>query len=544
MKKDNRSALTRRDFFKGGAILGAAAVGASILSSCSPQTSGGDTDTDTSNSNDAESTSSSYDYSNLKSKSVAGEASQYDFKHINQPLTLGKYELKNRMIKSCSSGFEFRGSSEVQAEVYRQYAQGGAAMIVYPVMQVMTSAADTASLIPIIEAVHETEGVPFFAQVVGEGSERGGEFDLHAPLGAPIFKVGDTAMMSEGEDAEMMPMMESGPNTMMTTEQVQIKVEAFAQSANFLKAAGFDGIEINAAAEHFFDSFLSRFWNRERTDQYGPQSIENRCRILTEIITRIHELCGEDFPVGVLYNGHECNALYPGDDNLCSTVSETREMAKVFEAAGASHLQIRSVMFGNHTSGFFPDLHFTNGEPDTTYGHFYDIKRYWPEYIAEYGGAGAFLDTAAKIKEVVSIPVFPVAMQDPRLLPDIIDNAIGEGKIDAIAMTRRIYADLEFPNKIVVGDLSNIRPCTNCTHCLQGACRVNPAFGRGLGEEMPEGYTPAPTASPKKILIVGGGPAGLECAHTAAERGHSVTLYEKSSVWGGLTNTAIAIKGT
>jgi len=538
MDTEGKIDLSRRDFLKGGALLGAATMTASVLGACSPQDSvDSSVDPDTteigqSTVGNATNTFSSYDYSTIRSKSEAGEAGQYDFKYINQPLQIGKFELKSRIIKTASSGREWGQTIDEQNVYHRQLAQGGVGMIVYPVMDWATKEEDVEYLKPLTAAMHE-EGVPFFVQIVGNGGERSSSYDLRAPLGGPIIR--DEATKTSFK-------MESGPNVMLTTEQVQEKVETCAQHARLLQYAGFDGIEFNVAAEHFFDSFLSRFWNRERTDQYGPQSIENRCRILTEIIARTKELCGDDFPVGVLFNGCEVNVLYPGDDSLTSTIDEAREMAKIFEAAGTSHLQIRSAMFGNHTCGFMPDFLFTNGLPDTTYGHFYDIKRWWPEFVAEYGATGAFLDTAAKIKEVVSIPVFPVSMQDLRLIPDLIDNAIGEGKIDAVGMTRRLYADFDYPNKVISGELNDIRPCTNCTHCLHGYCRVNPVWGRIGGEDYPE-YAPSPATTPKKVLIAGGGPAGLEAAHIAAERGHDVTLYEKEGTWGGLTKTAINIKG-
>ncbi len=538
MSIEDKSQLSRRDFLKGSVLLGAATMTAPVLAACSPQnggsvSAGADTaGTGPATAGNATNMYSSYDYSSIKSKSAAGEAGQYDFKYINRPLQLGKFKLKSRIIKTASSGREWGQTIDEQIIYHRQLAKGGVGMIVYPIMDWTTKEEDVEYLKPLTAAMHE-EGVPFFAQIVGNGGERSSSYDLYAPLGGPIIK--DEATKTSFK-------MDFGPNVMLTTKQVQEKVEACAQHARLLRYAGFDGIELNAAAEHFFDSFLSRFWNRERTDQYGPQSIENRCRVLTEIIARIKELCGEDFPVGVLFNGYEVNLLYPGDESLTSTIDEAREMARIFEAAGASHLQVRSAMFGNHTCGFMPDFLFTNGLPDTTYGHFYDIKRWWPEFVAEYGATGAYLDTAARIKEVVSIPVYPVSMQDLRLIPDLIDNAIGEGKIDAVGMTRRLYADFDYPNKIFAGKLNDIRPCTNCTHCLHGYCRVNPVWGRIGGKDYAE-YTPSPAATPKKVLIAGGGPAGLEAAHIAAERGHDVTLYEKGSTWGGLTKIAMAIKG-
>lgn len=539
--------ISRRDVLIGGAALGAVAT--TSLASVAP-VHAQETLSDAGKAADSESGACKTsdilyqvsDYNNIKSKSEAGESGHYDFKYLNQPLQIGPFTLKNRIVKSASSGFECSGTPEAEVEHYRRIAQGGVGMIVYAVKDLQKSDEEASQYAQVASAMHQ-EGIPFFAQILSESEDRSSTYDLHAPLGRPIAgkEMADAFGMTL---KEMNDFVRPGEFTMLSTEELQAKIEAFAQSALHLKNVGFDGVELNAAAEHFFDSFLSRFWNRERTDQYDGSSLENRARVVTEVITRIHELCGDDFPVGVLFNGCEINGLYPGDDELCTKVDEACEFAKIFEAAGASHLQIRSVVFGNHCVGFFPDLLFANNKPDTSYGRYYDFKRWWPEFDPTYGGTGAFIETAAKIKSCVNIPVMTVGRMDPRLIPDVIDEAIGGGKIDAIDVTRSIIADYDFANKVLSGDLDSIRPCANCTHCLQGSCRVNPTYGRAYHEDvMPEGFDPEPTATAKKVLIAGGGPAGLEAAHIAAERGHQVVLCEKSSDWGGLTKAAIAAKG-
>ena len=569
MSESTKNVISRRGLVKGGAVLGAAVAGAAALSDAGVKSAyaADAKSASASSSVDAKAASASkaadegdaaisaapdsyvttditapaYDYSAIKSKTEAAATGHYDFKYVNQPIELGGFTLKNRIVKSASSGFESSGTFDMQVDNYKRLVAGGVAMIVYPVKEVQATDDDAAQFSPLAEAMHE-EGVPLFAQILSESEDRSSTYDLHAPLGRPLAckEMADAFGMTL---KDMTNFIQPGTFTMLSTEDLQAKLEGLAQSALHLKNAGFDGIEINAAAEHFFDSFLSRFWNRERDDQYGPQSLENRARVVTELIERIHELCGEDFPVGVLFNGCEVNGIYPGDEALCTKVDEACEFAKIFEAAGASHLQIRSVVFGNHSAGFFPDLMFTNNLPDNTYGHFFDIKRWWPEFVADYGGAGAFIDTAAKIKSVVDIPVMVVGMEDLRLLPDVLDEAIGAGKIDLVAGTRRFIADFDYPNKVLSGDLASIRPCNNCTQCLQGTCRVNPAYGRGEKDEMPEGFDIVPADVAKRVLVAGGGPAGLEAARVAAVRGHSVTLCEKTGTWGGLALQAIAVKG-
>ncbi|MFC2070335.1 FAD-dependent oxidoreductase, partial [Chloroflexota bacterium] len=147
--------------------------------------------------------------------------------------------------------------------------------------------------------------------------------------------------------------------------------------------------------------------------------------------------------------------------------------------------------------------------------------------------------------KAVSIPVMTVGCMDTRLHPEIAENAIRDGKIDFAGMTRPLTADPELPNKLAAGKLDDIRPCTYCITCFpQTRCRVNAASTRTDGPEMPEGYDIQPAATKKKVLVVGGGPAGMEAARVAALRGHQVTLYEKSSRLGGLMPLAAMVKGS
>jgi len=330
---------------------------------------------------------------------------------------------------------------------------------------------------------------------------------------------------------------------MMDTVEVDEQVELWAQGVYRSMQCGFDGVELNAASNHFGVNFISRFFNRERTDKYGSQNVENLGRFITAILDRARELCGDEYPIGVLMNGHEWNLFNVGDNEHCNSRQLQCELAKLFEQHGASFLHIRSGAFGEHMLDIFPDVAFAHDQPTTGYGHPLEYDKFWPEFIQDYRGAGAFLETAAIIKEAVSVPVFVTGMMDVRLIPDVIDDYIGQGKIDAIGMTRRLYADPDYANKVLSGNLESVRPCANCLSCWHDYCRVNAALCRAGGDEMPEGFVVQPAATPKKVLIAGGGPAGLEAAHVAAERGHQVTIYEKGGAWGGLTSSIISIKG-
>jgi 2,4-dienoyl-CoA reductase (NADPH2) len=331
----------------------------------------------------------------------------------------------------------------------------------------------------------------------------------------------------------------------MTLEEIQESVDQIVGASSRAQQAGYDGVEINASCTHMLDSFLSRFWNR-RNDRYGPQNLENRARIVVEMIQGIKRRCGADFPIIVLYNGREVNVFEAGDDEKCISIEEGIEFAKLFERAGADLLHVRSVTIGDHAKGFFPELFYLTGAANNSYGYDYDIKRFWPEFVTKYGGAAGLIDTAAMIKRAVAIPVMAVGAMDPRLLPETIENALRDGKIDFIGVNRPLYADPELPNKIAAGKLEDIRPCTHCYTCFLGGseyCRVNASFYRAGGDAMPEGYEVQPATAKKKVLVVGGGPAGMEAARVAALRGHQVTLYEESTRLGGLMPLAAMVKG-
>jgi 2,4-dienoyl-CoA reductase (NADPH2) len=201
-------------------------------------------------------------------------------------------------------------------------------------------------------------------------------------------------------------------------------------------------------------------------------------------------------------------------------------------------------MFGSHLAGFFPDLNFVTNTPDTGFGVPLDFKKHIPDFIAEYDGAGAFINIAGKIKNGLAIPVGTVGDMDVRLIPEVIDNALIEGKIDFVLMNRPLMADPELPNKIAAGNTEDVRPCTKCITCFNSnVCRVNAAMTRAGGDAMPEGYQVQPSETRKKVMVIGGGPAGMEAARVAAMRGHQVTLYEKTSRLGGLMLLAAVVKG-
>lgn len=470
---------------------------------------------------------------------------QFKFQKLLEPGKIGKLKLKNRMIKcAAESAMQWDHRKQVIKPgkrgifYYEGIAMGGVGMVIMESGAAARMRGGGYFLVP----VDDDTNIPYFAEYANAVHKYGIPCIQQFYDFAPLLPAPHAEAASEVCAPSRQDMNNAMPHA-LTKDEIQAKIKSFVDGSIRSQKAGFDGMEINAGCSHLYATFLSRFWNK-RQDEYGPQSLENRARIVVEMIRAIKKACGQDFVVSVLLNGIEQNTLELGNSAECMTVEESSGLAKLFEQAGADFIHVRSGMFGSHLAGFFPDINFTTNSPDTGYGMPLDFKKYMPDFIAKYDGAGAFINIAGKIKKGLSIPVGTVGDMDVRLIPDVIENALIDGKIDFVLMNRPLMADPELPNKIASGQLQDIRPCTKCITCFNdNVCRVNAAMTRAGGDEMPEGYPVQPAVTRKKVMVIGGGPAGMEAARVAALRGHKVTLYEKSSRLGGLMLSAAVVKG-
>jgi 2,4-dienoyl-CoA reductase (NADPH2) len=311
----------------------------------------------------------------------------------------------------------------------------------------------------------------------------------------------------------------------LTVEEIQEIVDKFAGAAVRARKAGFDGVDINAASSHLLHNFFSPFWNK-RTDAYGG-SIENRARFAMEVIREIKKRSGNDFPVSIIMNGVEMSQAIGVPDSQALTHEDAKGIAKCLQAAGADAIQVRSHFLGYHVGAYLPDALFYPASP-------IPIESFPQAYNASDYGVGANIPGAAGIKSVVTIPVTVVGKLDA----DIGEKIIREGKVDFIAMTRRLLADPDYPRKIAEGRNDDIQPCTGCDNCLGSRrCRINGLLGTPYNtiEKAPK---------QKKVLVIGGGPSGMSAARVSALRGHDVTLYEKSTMLGGLMPIAAIVKGS
>jgi 2,4-dienoyl-CoA reductase (NADPH2) len=310
----------------------------------------------------------------------------------------------------------------------------------------------------------------------------------------------------------------------LTIPEIEELVDKFAAAAERAKKAGFDGVDVNAASSHLLHNFLSPFWNR-RDDIYGGSS-ENRSRFPSQVISEIKRRCGRDFACTIIINGLEVGQVVDIDDACMLTPQIAREQARFLEKAGADAIMVRSHWLGYHVPGYLTDLLFYPDPP-------IPLDKFPKEYYKDLKGAGANMLLAAGIKKEVSIPVTVVG----RLDADLGEKILEEGMADFIGMTRRLHADPDYVNKLREGRLDDIAPCTGCDNCLgTKRCRINALLGTP--------YTDVEKAETKKrVLVIGGGPGGMEAARVSALRGHDVTLYEKAPILGGLLPIASIVKG-
>lgn len=426
-----------------------------------------------------------------------------DFSPLFQPGRLGTLRIENRIIMPAMASqlAEPDGRvSERLLDYYRARAQGGAGLIIpayasvsadCPLMFNMSIYDDswTSDWARLIDAIHQ-HGAKAGIQLMHVGMLY--LFAGFVPKGAAMKVL-----------APMPWVREDIPCDVLTGESIQRYIQDFAGAARRAKQAGADLVEVHACHGSLAGMFMSPILNR-RTDEYGG-SIENRARFPREVVEAIRRDVGPDFPISVRINATD-------DLEGGTTIEEAMDQARILESAGADAISVsRGIEFWATTtipSYLYPD--------------------------------GSMLDLVDGIKRAVSIPV----MAAGKITPELARDVIAEGRADFVALGRPLLADPELPNKLREGRIEEVRRCIYCMNCLnqdrrsgRGSCSVNPFLNR----ESQYPLKPANTA--KKVLVVGGGLAGMHTAVLLAERGHSVAVHEKSARLGGQWNAAGAEKG-
>lgn len=413
------------------------------------------------------------------------------------PLKLGNLTLQNRLVFSAhlTNYAEDFMPSERHAYYYQERARGGVGMIIteeqsthptdHPYEKLIH--AFHPRVIPyyrrITERVH-AEGVPILAQINHNGGQSSGMF-TRLPAWAPSA-IADPMFREVAKAVEH--------------EEIQEIIEGYARVADYSKQGGFDGVELQCSHSSIVRQFLSRNTNH-RTDEYGG-GLENRMRLLREIIAAIRTTVGRDYVISVRLCGDELIR-----DGI--TIDETVATARILE-----------------TDGQIDCINTSIGTATQTLYMIEASMRIPPNYAM-------FIPSA--IRKAVRLPVIGVGrVKDPIQA----ERILTEGHADLVGVVRAQIADPEFARKSRENRVDDIRLCLSCNQECVGRMGLNRWMGcietPATGREKQYGYgTLQPVAAAKRVLVIGGGPAGLKAATIAARRGHRVTLLEREPLLGG-----------
>lgn len=430
---------------------------------------------------------------------------------------IGKLTLKNRIIMPAINiqlalPFEEGGLSPRGIDFYAARAKGGTGLIITTFMRpnrklefsigepIVNSWRCVSWLNDLAEAVHDYGAKVCIQLSPGLGRiptpkpelPHGG---LVAPSPLPSIRSKDGKMPPVASGRYPALAENSVITRELTTEEIEELVKDFELSAKIIKTADIDAIEIHGHQGYLLDEFMTALWNK-RTDKYGGD-LEGRLRLAYELIEAVKRGAGPDFPV--LFRYPLTHSLEGARD-----IEEGLEIARRLEAAGVDALNI--------TAGCYETYNFT--QPPTTQPR------------------GCWVELAEMTKKVVNIPVIAVGKLG---YPEIAEKVLQEGKADFIGLGRYLLADPDWPNKVKEGRTEDIVPCLGCHEGCIGrvrqykhiGCAVNPTVGLERDSVI------SPAEKKKRVLVVGGGPGGMEAARVAALRGHNVTLWEKNNALGG-----------
>jgi len=420
-----------------------------------------------------------------------------DYNNIFQPLDLRHRRLDNRIVFGAHTAnmSDLGLPGERHRGYYEERAIGGAAMIVVEPMPVHANAVLTRgnfrhsddAVIPhfrnITEAVH-AHGTTILQQLyhVGQHGDSDLSFMPHlSPSGLASYHDSD------------------GSHMMRETEILEV-IECFTNAARRCQAAGFDGVDLFAAYHSLLDQFWTP-WSNRREDQWGG-SLQNRCRLSLAIVESIRRACGEDFIIGM-------SVGYADNTPFVMTLEDFQAVIELHDRGG--NLDYVSCGSGNYV----------------------DVDRIMPTFV--YGEKQG-VPLAAALKQVVKHA--KVTAESHIRTPENADYTIASGSSDLVSIVRGQIADPHLVNKARAGREDDIRGCISCNQMCWGrrardywiSCLINPSAGREF-EWGGDRFSKAET--PKKVLVVGAGPAGMEAARVAAERGHDVTLCEALGDLGG-----------
>lgn len=417
-----------------------------------------------------------------------------NFPHLFEPIQIGKTTVKNRIfMPPLSTNLADKGYvTDALVEHYSNRARGGVGLIVTEV----TTVEPTYTYLPGDMSIYDDSYIPGWKKLVDAVHK------YDTKILSQLFHPAYMAFPVPGTPQLIAPSnvgpyyAESAPRA-VTVEELHVLVRQFGEAALRFKKAGGDGVEIQCAHAHgLLGGFLTPLYNK-RTDEYGGD-INGRLRLTLEVIREVRKQCGDDFIIDVRISGDEYS-----EGGL--TLNDMIYVSKQLEKEGVDFLHVS----GGNT-----------------------IKR-GSSMPAPGTSPAPHAHASEEIRKNVHIPVATVARINE---PWVADELIADGKADICMIGRANLCDSEFANKAREGRTDDIRPCIGCGRCLTGimfgkpiACTVNPSVETNDIDEADV---------KKKVLVIGGGPAGMEAAYVAKKRGHEVVLCEKENELGGLLRLA------
>ena len=422
-----------------------------------------------------------------------------DFRTLLSPIRIGPMTLRNRVVMPAMNTSYATTDGEVTDRLvgfYRARARGGVGLItlgfsyVHPLGRVL----------PRMLASHDDRAIPGLRLFADAMHAEGAKVSLQLCHGGRRTSSKVTGAQTVAA-SPIAPQGGEAPRE-ITREEIGEVVESFGRAAARARDACFDAVELHMAHGFLLSGFLSPHSNK-RTDEYGG-SLGNRARFPLAVLRRVKEGVGKDLAVTIKMNGSD---FVEGG----ITLDQAKETAPIFEQGGVDAITVSAATDSTLYMSIQPAV----------------------------SPRGVLVPLAQGVKSVVAVPVVAVGrINDPQFAEAI----LADGKADLVAMGRSLICDPEFPRKIEEGRPEDIRPCIACsTACSEGGQRggvMSCISNAQAGREDTARVTPAERS--RRVLVVGGGPAGMEAARVAAVRGHKVTLCEKSARLGGLLNAGSA----